>query len=44
MNEKVLIIIFYSANKINVKLSLIVTSNLLTNQKNVLISHITNQK
>jgi len=44
MNEKVLCIVFYLAKWTYVKLLPILDSYLFTNQKNVLISHITNQK
>jgi hypothetical protein len=44
MNEKVLYIVLYSANISFIKLLPILNSYLFTNQKNVLISHITNQK
>jgi len=44
MNEKVLYIVFYSANNSFIKLLPILNSYLFTNQKNVLISHIFNQK
>lgn len=44
MNKKVLYIVLYSANISFIKLLPILNSYLFTNQKNVSISHIFNQK
>jgi hypothetical protein len=44
MNKKLLYIVFYFANYSFIKLLPILNSYLCTNQKNVSISHISNQK